>query len=65
MRAAGLEPILCDVLDRGSLQALPAVTSVFHGIARDRSAGHSMRESMSSIRNASKYVAKLVRERHY
>src|SRR5436190_20067927 len=44
MRAAGLEPILCDVLDRGSLQALPAVTSVFHGIARDRSAGHSMRE---------------------
>ena len=28
MRAAGLAPILCDVLDRGSLQALPAVAYV-------------------------------------
>jgi nucleoside-diphosphate-sugar epimerase len=44
LRAAGIEPIVCDVLDRESVRALPAVDTVLYCIGLDRSGGASMRE---------------------
>jgi len=43
-RRRGLEPIICNVVDRFSLQNLPAVHTVVYCIGFDRAAGHSMRE---------------------
>ena len=43
-RAAGIEPIVCDVLDRESLKALPAVDTVLCCVGLDRTAGASMRQ---------------------
>jgi nucleoside-diphosphate-sugar epimerase len=42
-RAAGLEPVLCDVTDPTSLDRLPAVETVVHCVGLDRSANQSMR----------------------
>ena len=44
LRAAGIEPVICDVLDLESLKALPAVNTVLYCIGLDRSAGASMRD---------------------
>jgi nucleoside-diphosphate-sugar epimerase len=41
-RARGLQPVLCDVLDPGSLRTLPRVESIAYCIGLDRSAGDSM-----------------------
>ena len=43
LRAAEIEPIVCDVLNRESLRALPAVNTVLYCIGLDRSANASMR----------------------
>src|SRR6516164_7542129 len=40
-----LEPVVCDVLDRESLQNLPRAGVVLYCIGHDRSSGRSMRES--------------------
>ncbi len=39
----GIEPLIADVLDRGSLRALPAAERVFHCVGFDRSGEASMR----------------------
>lgn len=44
LRRLGLEPIVCDVLDRASLNGLPAVTTVCYAVGLDRAAGRAMRE---------------------
>jgi nucleoside-diphosphate-sugar epimerase len=44
LRRAGLEPIVCDVLQPRTLTALPRVDSVLYCIGHDRTAGASMRE---------------------
>jgi nucleoside-diphosphate-sugar epimerase len=43
-RAAGIEPIVCDVTDPATLRELPRVDTVVHSVGLDRSAGKSMRE---------------------
>lgn len=43
-RALGLEPVVSDVLDPGSLAALPGVESVAYCVALDRTAAVSMRQ---------------------
>jgi nucleoside-diphosphate-sugar epimerase len=43
-RRLGLEPIVCDVLDRASLRALPDAMTVVHCVGFDRSAAASMRQ---------------------
>jgi nucleoside-diphosphate-sugar epimerase len=43
IRAEGIEPVLCDVLDPVSLTGLPAVHSVVYAIGFDRKSGASMR----------------------
>src|SRR5438445_11300678 len=40
---AGVEPIVCDVLDSGSLRSLPRVDTVLYAIGFDRSTGATMR----------------------
>ncbi len=40
---AGVEPIVCDVLDPASLRALPPVDTVLYAIGFDRASGASMR----------------------
>jgi nucleoside-diphosphate-sugar epimerase len=40
----GMEPVVCDVLDRGSLAKLPRVDVVLYCIGHDRSTGRSMRD---------------------
>jgi nucleoside-diphosphate-sugar epimerase len=44
LRAAGVEPIVGDVLDRDSLRGLPAAPAVLYAVGLDRSTGKSMRE---------------------
>jgi nucleoside-diphosphate-sugar epimerase len=44
LRQLGIQPVICDVLDRESLAALPVADTVVHAVALDRSAGRSMRE---------------------
>ncbi len=44
LRAQGFEPITGDVLDRASLAALPAASTILYAVGLDRSAGRSMRE---------------------
>src|SRR3954469_8573501 len=39
----GLEPVLCDVLDTDSLQALPAGPDEVYAVGFDRTAGKTMR----------------------
>ncbi len=41
--AAGIEPVLGDVTDFGSLRALPAADVVLHAVGLDRAAGQSQR----------------------
>jgi nucleoside-diphosphate-sugar epimerase len=41
--AVGIEPVIADVLEPGSLTALPEVERVFYCVGFDRSAGSSMR----------------------
>jgi nucleoside-diphosphate-sugar epimerase len=41
-RAQGLDPVLCDVLDRASLAHLPAAQTVLYAIGFDRASGASM-----------------------
>lgn len=43
-RRAGIEPIVCDVLDPHSLAGLPSAATVLHCIGFDRVAGASMRD---------------------
>jgi nucleoside-diphosphate-sugar epimerase len=43
LRACGLHPILCDVLDPTSLRSLPRVQSIVHCVGLDRSTGVTMR----------------------
>jgi nucleoside-diphosphate-sugar epimerase len=43
-RLQGWEPIVCDVLDRASLQALPRAETVLYCVGFDRTAAASMRE---------------------
>jgi nucleoside-diphosphate-sugar epimerase len=40
----GIEAIVCDVLNPGSLARLPAVDVVVHGVGLDRQAGYTMRQ---------------------
>ncbi|HBI42133.1 MAG TPA: NAD(P)-dependent oxidoreductase [Planctomycetales bacterium] len=53
---AGLEPVLCDVLDRDSLRALPAGADVVYCVGFDRTAGKSMRtvyvDGLENVLNA-------------
>jgi len=42
-RAEGLEPLVCDVLDRASLTQLPQVDTVLYAVGFDRSSGATMR----------------------
>jgi len=47
LRQAGIEPVVCDVLDPESLtalRALPPLTAVCHAVGFDRTAGRTMRE---------------------
>jgi nucleoside-diphosphate-sugar epimerase len=44
LRAQGIEPILGDVLNPKSLEALPRVDTVLHAIGWDRKSGASMRQ---------------------
>ncbi len=44
LRALGMEPVMCDVLDAPSLGALPSVDTVVYCVGLDRSAGKSMRD---------------------
>jgi len=44
LRAEGIEPIVCNILDRNSLKALPAVDTVLYCVGLDRTAGASMRD---------------------
>jgi nucleoside-diphosphate-sugar epimerase len=44
LRAAGIEPITGDVLDRAGLHGLPAAGTVLYAVGLDRSAGRSMRD---------------------
>ena len=44
LRSLGAEPVLCDVLDPGSLTSLPAATTVLYCVGFDRGAGRSMRD---------------------
>jgi nucleoside-diphosphate-sugar epimerase len=44
LRQLGIQPVICDVLDRESLAALPVADTVVHAVALDRSAGRSMRD---------------------
>ena len=43
LRSLGLEPVLADVLDPGSLAALPAVSALVYCVGFDRAAGPSLR----------------------
>src|SRR5262245_23503097 len=43
-RRAGLEPVVCDVLKRQALTALPTADTVLYCVGHDRTAGASMRE---------------------
>jgi nucleoside-diphosphate-sugar epimerase len=43
LRQLGMEPIKADVTDLASLRQLPRVSTVFHGVGLDRTAGQSMR----------------------
>lgn len=43
-RAAGIEPVVCDVTEPATLTSLPRVVNVVHCIGLDRSAGKSMHE---------------------
>jgi nucleoside-diphosphate-sugar epimerase len=43
LRALGLEPLVCDVLDPASLRALPAAATVLYCVGLDRSSGQTMR----------------------
>jgi nucleoside-diphosphate-sugar epimerase len=43
LRAPGLEPLVCDVLDPASLRALPTATTVLYCVGLDRSSGQTMR----------------------
>ena len=44
LRALGITPITGDVLDRDSLQTLPAASTMLYAVGFDRGAGKSMRE---------------------
>lgn len=44
LQAAGIEPIVCDVLVPDSLKTLPAVSTVLYCVGLDRTAGACMRE---------------------
>jgi nucleoside-diphosphate-sugar epimerase len=44
LRALGLEPVICDVLDPASLRSLPAVGTVLYCVGLDRAAGKPMRQ---------------------
>jgi nucleoside-diphosphate-sugar epimerase len=43
-RRLGLEPVVCDVLDRASLRALPAVPTAVYCVGFDRAVGATMRQ---------------------
>src|SRR5437899_2973039 len=43
LRAQGLEPVVCEVLDPASLRTLPAVDTVVYAVGLDRTSGASMR----------------------
>jgi nucleoside-diphosphate-sugar epimerase len=44
LRGLGVEPVVCDVLDPGSLAALPAADGVVYCVGFDRGAGAAMRD---------------------
>src|SRR5207253_10689388 len=44
LRSVGIEPITGDVLDRESLRAIPAASTVLYAVVLDRTAGRSMRD---------------------
>lgn len=44
LRALGVEPLVCDVLDPASLRALPRVETVLYAVALDRGSGATMRD---------------------
>jgi nucleoside-diphosphate-sugar epimerase len=56
LRGLGLRPMVCDVLDRGSLLALPLVGTMIHCVGFDRAAGKSLREvyvdGLTNLRDA-------------
>ncbi len=53
LAAQGFEPIVGDVLDPGSLRALPAASTTLYAVGLDRAAGRSMRDVyVGGLRNA-------------
>jgi nucleoside-diphosphate-sugar epimerase len=44
LRDLGIEPVVCDVLEPGSLRNLPEAATVVHCVGLDRTSGASMRE---------------------
>jgi nucleoside-diphosphate-sugar epimerase len=53
LAAAGLLPIVCDVLAPASLDALPRVETVLYGVGFDRGSGRSLRDVyVEGLRNA-------------
>ncbi len=53
LAAVGFEPIVGDVLDPGSLRALPAASTILYAVGLDRAAGRSMRDVyVGGLRNA-------------
>lgn len=44
LRRLGVEPVVCDVLDPGSLRALPTAATVLYCVGFDRTAGRTLRE---------------------
>ncbi len=57
LRALGVEPVLCDVMDRPSLRALPVVEEVAYAVGFDRGAGRSLREAyVEGLRNVLEVV---------
>jgi nucleoside-diphosphate-sugar epimerase len=52
LRARGVEPVIGDVTDAASLEALPAAETVLYAVGFDRIAGHSRRAvSVDGLRN--------------
>src|SRR5690349_21591027 len=43
LRSLGFDPLLGDVLERGSLRSLPTVETLLYCVGLDRAAGHPMR----------------------
>jgi nucleoside-diphosphate-sugar epimerase len=62
LRRLGLEPVVCDVLERRSLQVLPQVDTVVYAVALDRSSGATMRSVyVDGLANVLEHLQRLTR----